>query len=97
MYNNVGVRLYCDNQSAIAIARNPVQHDRTKYMSMNRHYIFENIDHGIIQLAFVMSADQKANIFTKPLPGLRFQSLVIKLGTVNIPGGRGGGVLDRAS
>ena len=84
MYDNAGVRLYCDNQSALAIARNPIQHDRTKHMAMNRHYIFENIDRRIIRPAFVPSANQKVDIFTKPLPGPRFQSLVIKLGMVNI-------------
>ena len=84
MYENAGIRLYCDNQSALAIARNPVQHDRTKHMAMNRHYLTENIDWGIIRPAFVPSTDQKADIFTKGLPGPRFQLLATKLGMVNI-------------
>ena len=84
MYDNVGIRLYCDNQSALAIARNPVQHDRTKHMVMNRHYLTENIDRGIIRPAFVPSTDQKADIFMKGLPSPRFQLLVTKLGMVNI-------------
>ena len=84
MYDNASVRLYCDNQSALAIAWNPVQHNRTKHIAMNQHHISENINRGIIHSAFVLSANQKADIFTKPLPGPRFQSLVIKLGMVNI-------------
>ena len=94
MYDNAGIRLYCDNQSALAIARNPVQHDKTKHMAMNRHYLTENIDRGIIRPAFVPSTDQKADIFTKGLPGPRFQLLVTKLGMVNIHTYlAGGGVL----
>ena len=84
VYNGAGVVLYCDNQSALAITKNPVQHDTTKYMAMNRHYLSENIDHGIIRPTFIPSADQKSDIFTKPLPGPRFQLLVSKLGMVNI-------------
>ena len=84
VYEDSGIKLYCDNQSALAIARNPVQHDRTKHMAMNRHYLSENIDRGIIRPVFVPSAEQKADIFTKPLPGPRFQLLVSKLGMVNI-------------
>ena len=78
------IKLYCDNQSAIAIVKNPIQHDRTKHMEINRHYIAENINRGIICLVFVPSAEQKADIFTKGLPSPRFQTLVSKLGMANI-------------
>ena len=57
MYNDVGIKLYCDNLSALAIAKNPVHHDRMKHMAMNQHYLSENIDRGIIRPAFVLSAD----------------------------------------
>ena len=60
VYEDSGIKLYCDNQSALAIARNPVHHDRTKHMAMNRHYLSENIDRGIIRPVFVPSAEQKA-------------------------------------
>ena len=48
VYNAAGISLHCDNQSALAIAKNPVQHDRTKHMALNRHYLAENIDRGNI-------------------------------------------------
>ena len=48
MHNDADIKLYCDNQSALAIAKNPIQHDITKHMAMNRHYLSENIDRGII-------------------------------------------------
>ena len=84
LYDGKGVKLFCDNQSALAIVKNPVQHDRTKHMALNRHYLSENIDREVILPAFIPFADQKANIFTKSLPGPRFQLLVSKLGMVNI-------------
>ena len=84
LYDGKGVKLFCDNQSALAIVKNPVQHDRTKHMALNRHYLSENIDREVILPAFIPSADQKADIFTKSLPGPRFQLLVSKLGMVNI-------------
>ena len=72
VYDGACIVLYCDNQSALAIAKNPVQHDRTKHMAMNRHYLSENIDCRIIRPTFIHSADQKSDIFTKPLPCPRF-------------------------
>ena len=42
------IKLYCDNQSAIVIPKNLVQHDRTKHMEINCHYITKNINRGII-------------------------------------------------
>ena len=84
VYDESGIILYCDNQSALAIVKNPVQHDRTKHMAMNHHYLSENIERGIIRPTFIPSTDQKADIFTKSLPGPRFQVLVSKLGMNNI-------------
>ena len=85
VYDGMGIRLFCDNQSAMAIVKNPVQHDRTKHKAMNRHYLSENIDREIIRPTFISFAEQKkADIFTKSLPGPRFQQLVSKLGMVSI-------------
>jgi len=47
--------LYCDNTSAIAIAHNPVQHDRTKHVEIDRHFIKEKLEVGIISFSFVRS------------------------------------------
>lgn len=49
------MNLYCDNKSAIEIAHNPVQHDRTKHVEVNRHFIKEKLEAGIIQFPFVKS------------------------------------------
>ena len=47
------LRVYCDNKAAISIAHNPVQHDRTKHIEIDRHFIKEKIDAGIICIPFV--------------------------------------------
>jgi hypothetical protein len=40
------IMLYCDNKVAINIANNPVQHDRTKHVEIDRHFIKEKLDSG---------------------------------------------------
>jgi len=49
------LKLYFDNKAAISIAHNPVQHDHTKYIEIDRHFIKEKIDSGILCLPFVPS------------------------------------------
>lgn len=53
--------LHCDNKAAIEIAHNPVQHDRTKHVEVDRHFIKENLDRKVIQFPFVRSEDQLAS------------------------------------
>ena len=47
--------LYCDNKSAISIAHNPVQHDRTKHIEIDRHFIKEKLDSGLITTSHIPS------------------------------------------
>nr|GEV94945.1 putative ribonuclease H-like domain-containing protein [Tanacetum cinerariifolium] len=58
-------QIMCDNKAAIQISENPVQHDRTKHVEVNRHFIKEKLEAGIIELPFVRSTDQLADILTK--------------------------------
>ncbi|KAG8488224.1 hypothetical protein CXB51_018059 [Gossypium anomalum] len=73
------MKLYCDNKSAINIAHNPVQHDRTKHVEVDRHFIKEKLDSGLICTPFVSTDEQLADILTKGLSGKLFQKLVSKL------------------
>ena len=61
------IPIYCDNQSAIAMIGNPVQHSLTKHISIRYHFIREHVMEGTIELHFVPTDQQLADIFTKPL------------------------------
>ncbi|GJX21237.1 retrovirus-related pol polyprotein from transposon TNT 1-94, partial [Tanacetum coccineum] len=77
-YNKIP--LYCDSQSAIAISCNPVQHSRTKHINVCYHFIKEQVERGIIELHFVRTEYQLADMFTKAFPEERFQYLVRRIG-----------------
>ena len=72
-------QLYCDNKAAISISQNPVQHDRTKHVEVDRHFIKENIENGIVELPFVRSEDQLADILTKAVDSRSFEGVLSKL------------------
>nr|GEY81830.1 hypothetical protein [Tanacetum cinerariifolium] len=77
-YNNIP--LYCDSQSVIAISCNPVQHSCTKHIHTRYHFIKEQYENGIIELYFVITEYQLANMFTKALPEDKFKYLVKRIG-----------------
>ncbi|GJR73656.1 retrovirus-related pol polyprotein from transposon TNT 1-94 [Tanacetum coccineum] len=74
------IPLYCDNKSAIALCCNNVQHSRAKHIDVRYHFIKEQVENGIVELYFVQTEYQLADIFTKPLPRERFNFLIEKLG-----------------
>ncbi|GJR74028.1 retrovirus-related pol polyprotein from transposon TNT 1-94 [Tanacetum coccineum] len=74
------IPIYCDSKSAIAISCNPVQHSRTKHINIRYHFIKEHVEKGTIELYFVRTEYQLADLFTKALPKERFEFLVHKIG-----------------
>ena len=77
--HSTATSLHCDNRSAIQIAHNDVFHDRTKHIEIDCHFIRQHVNSGIIQLQFVSSTAQVADLFTKThLPG-HFHELLSKL------------------
>ncbi|GJR22237.1 hypothetical protein Tco_0970764 [Tanacetum coccineum] len=74
------IPLYCDNKSAIALCCNNVQYSRAKHIDIRYHFIKDQVENGIVELYFVRTEYQLADIFTKPLPRERFNFLIDKLG-----------------
>nr|GEW13392.1 hypothetical protein [Tanacetum cinerariifolium] len=74
------IQIYCDSKSAIAISCNPVQHSKTKHITVRYHFIKEHVEKGTIELYFVKTDYQLADLFTKALPADRFNYLVCRLG-----------------
>nr|GEV10178.1 retrovirus-related Pol polyprotein from transposon TNT 1-94 [Tanacetum cinerariifolium] len=77
-FNYNKIPLYCDCQSAIAISCNPVQHSCTKHIHTRHHFKKEQVKNGIIELYFVRTKYQLADMFTKALLEDRFKYLVSK-------------------
>ncbi|GJV48082.1 retrovirus-related pol polyprotein from transposon TNT 1-94 [Tanacetum coccineum] len=74
------VPLYCDNKSAIALCCNNVQHSRSKHIDIRHHFIREQVEKGVVELYFVRTKYQLADIFTKALPRGRFEFILLRLG-----------------
>ncbi|KAJ9557467.1 hypothetical protein OSB04_012081 [Centaurea solstitialis] len=77
------IPIYCDNTSAIAIANNPVLHSKTKHIEVRYHFIRDHVMNGDIELHFVPTEYQLADLFTKPLDVTRFNMLISELGMLN--------------
>jgi hypothetical protein len=77
------VPLLCDNESAIKIAHNPVQHNKTKHIEIRHHFIRDHVNRGDINLSYVGTNDQLADIFTKPLDEARFRELRHELNIID--------------
>ncbi|GJR51881.1 retrotransposon protein, putative, ty1-copia subclass [Tanacetum coccineum] len=74
------IPMYCDNKSAIALCCNNVQHSRSKHIDIRYHFIKEQVEKGVVELYFVRTEYQLAEIFTKALGRERIKFLIDKLG-----------------
>nr|GEV74832.1 hypothetical protein [Tanacetum cinerariifolium] len=77
------VPIYFDSKSAIAISCNPVQHTYRKHFDVRYHFIKDHVERGTIELYFVGTEYQLADLFTKSLPEARFKCLIEKLGMMS--------------
>ena len=70
------VVLYCDNQGALALASNPIQHQRSKHIDIKYHFVRSEVQKGVVNLKYVPSEENIVDVFTKPLTGAKFKRFV---------------------
>ena len=70
---DVKVRLMCDSQSAIHLAKNPSHHERTKHIDVRYHFIREILEEEEINLIKVVGEENAADMFTKLVPISKLQ------------------------
>jgi hypothetical protein len=76
--------LWCDNQSAIKLAKDPVQHQCSKHINLHMHFIRKLIHDQVLEVFFCPTEDQVANIFTKSLTEEKFSKLQSMLGVQEV-------------
>ncbi|MCO5550669.1 hypothetical protein L7F22_004158 [Adiantum nelumboides] len=72
--------IYTDSQSALVVARNPIFHARTKHIEVHYHYVKERLSIGEINLAYVPTQDNLADLFTKALSREKIEAFRKALG-----------------
>ena len=77
--------LWCDNLGATFLSANPVFHARTKHVKVDYHFIHDRVAKKEIQVRFISSKDQLADVFTKPLPQVSFLFFQSKLRVESLP------------
>ena len=77
---NEPIKIHYDNKATISIAHNPIQHDKTKHVEMNQHFIKEKIEVRKVTTPFVTTGKQLADVLTKGLSSTTFDFTVSKLG-----------------
>ena len=79
MFKNQPMKIYCDNKVAIHISHNPIHHDHTKHVEVDRHFIKEKIEEGTTCMTC-----QVVDLLTKGIIKPLFEKLVGKLGMFNV-------------
>ena len=75
---------FCDNKSTISIAHDPIQHDKTKHIEVDWHFIKEKLKSGLIITTYIPSRHQLVDVLTKGLTTKQFQDLTSNLGMIDI-------------
>jgi hypothetical protein len=82
-FNLSKVPLLCDNESAIRLADNPVEHSRTKHIDIRHHFLRDHEQKGDIDIYHISTKNQLADIFTKPLDEKTFCRLRSELNVLD--------------
>ncbi|MCO5598453.1 hypothetical protein L7F22_052548 [Adiantum nelumboides] len=78
--HDIANTIYTDSQSALAVARSPIFHARTKHIEVHYHYVRDRISAGDISLAYVPKQDNLADLFTKALSHEKLEAFRKALG-----------------
>ena len=70
------IPIFCDNTSAICLSKNPILHSKAKHIEIKHHFLRDYVLKGILNLNFVDTDHQLADIFTKPLAEDRFKFIL---------------------
>ena len=65
--------IYCDNTAAIYLSKNPILHSRAKHIEIKHHFIRDYVQKGVLDIQFIDTDHQWADIFTKPLNKMHFE------------------------
>ncbi|GKC08327.1 ribonuclease H-like domain-containing protein [Tanacetum coccineum] len=74
----IATLVYCDNVSAVYMSANPVQHQRTKHIEIDIHFVRDMVKAGHVRVLHVPSRFQYADIFTKGLPSALFKDFSLQ-------------------
>jgi hypothetical protein len=77
------VPLLCDNESSIRMVDNPVEHNHTKHIDIRYHFLRDHQQRGDIEIDYVSTKEQLADIFTKPLDEKTFTKLRNELNIID--------------
>jgi hypothetical protein len=75
--------IHCDNQSCVKLTENPVFHDRSKHIEIKYHYIWDMVERRVVELQYISTDEQIANILTKPLSRVKYEYFRDKLGVLS--------------
>ena len=76
------IPIHCDNTSAISVSKNPVIHSKTKHIPIKYHFLREQVTNQIVQVNYIPTTKQSADIFTKPLEKTPFEYLRQNMGVI---------------
>jgi len=79
------VELRVDSKSALALAKNPVFHERSKHIRVRYHFIRSCLEEGSVRANYINTQDQLADFLTKSLGRVKFQELRARIGMAQIP------------
>ena len=77
--------IFCDNIGATQLGQNPVLHSRMKHIAIDMHFVRDLVKKGVLDVSYVSTHDQLADFLTKPLPRIKFQAMVNKIGLLISP------------